>query len=218
MIKEVLDMALIDFMMVSSVFKKYNQFAEPSLSSEEARRVSLSVKELQYMDTFSQKLNHVLLLNRIVDQSQGTSHSNTVDHAGFIFKLNYAQATVASLEFVSNALDLQKNLHQLHDHIIAVTGMDFHEKKYFTHLVDVGHKTEAIKNLLDEIQQERYRESPITISAIENEIKKISDIYAMASERFVLLWLIKHSSEPIEDLIEEYKEEEYGNEEEIDLF
>lgn len=218
MIKDVLDIALIDFMMVSSVFKRYNQFALPALSSNEARHVSLSVKELQYMDTFSQKLNHVVLLNQLVDQSQGANVAHTSDHAGFIFKLNYAQTTVATEEFVANAEDLQKNLHNLHDHIISVTGMDFHESKYFTHLEEVKRKTVVIKTLLDEICTERYKESPSTISSIEHEANRISGIYTMASERFVLLWLIKHANAPFEELLEDYNEEGYVNEEEIDLF
>jgi hypothetical protein len=205
-------------MMVSSVFKKYNQYVEPSMSSKDASMVSESLKDLQYMDVFSQKLNHVIHLNQLVEEAQVNLEGHHVDHAGFIFKLNYLQATVAAVEFVSNAEDLRKNLHDLHAHIISVTGLDFHEDAYFSHLKEVERRMQGIKVILEEVQQERYREAPISVTGIEREVNKISSIYAMASERFVLWWLLKHTNSPIEDLLLEYGEEGYGTEEEIDLF
>ena len=217
-LKYILDIALIDFMMVSSVFKKYNQFVDPSMSNEDALMVALSVKELQYMDTFSQKLNHIIQLNQIVVEGQDSSVNLTTDHAGFIFKLNFLQATVAAHEFLTNAADLRKNLDSLHDHIISVTGLDFHESQYFQHLREVEEKISLTKSILSEVYLERYRESPISVSGIENEVRKISDLYTMASERFVLRWLLKHNYAPEEELLEDYKEEAYGTEEEIDLF
>jgi hypothetical protein len=214
----VLDIALIDFMMVSSIFKKYNQFSDPSVPGSEAARVSASVKELQYMDVFSQKLNHIAVLNQLTLEASPSCDNRMPDHAGFIFKLNHAQASVAADEFLHHTEDLRRNLHDLHDDITAITGLDFHASQCFSHLGQLRETTDAIKALLAEIQVERYRQSPISVAHIEQEMRKISDLYAMAGERFVLQWVLKHFDSPIDDLLDDYNNEGYGTEQEIDLF
>jgi hypothetical protein len=222
MIQSVIDIALIDFMMVSSVFKKYNQFAEPSMSDDDAKRVSYSVRALQYMDTFSQKLDHIIKLNQEILRTEKrgkNDRAEKIDHAGFIFKLNHLQATVAADEFLSNATSLKQNMHELHDHIISVTKLDFHESAYFRHLNEIDEKLEKLKSILHEIQVERYQEAPQAIALIEDEMRNISNLYTMTSERFVLLWLLKHSHASSEELLRQYKQDGYEQvEEEIDLF
>lgn len=220
LVQQVLDNALIDFMMVSSVFKKYSQFSDPSMSGEDANRVSQSIKELQYMDIFSQKLDHILRLNQEINKASSQAmQSLNYDHAGFIFKLNYLQTIMAADEFLFNANYLKKNLHELHDHILSVTKLDFNDKAYFKHLGEIEGNLDQIKRILDEMYAERCQEAPVLVADIEEEVKKLGDLYTMASERFVLLWALKNMGATAELLLEQYKREGYESiEEEIDLF
>ena len=222
LIADVLDVALIDFLMVSSVFKKYNQFANPDMPSEDAIRVSECVKELQYMDVFSQKLNHIISLNDVIHdaaRANGNNQTEQGDQAGFILKLNYCQALVAAYEFQLNAEDLRQNLYDLHDHIIDVTGLDYQESVYFKHQEEVKEKLMAINNMLDAIQHERYHEAPIAAAGVEGLVGKISNIYSMASERFVLVWLIKHTEITVEELLKQYMRKGFDKAvEETDIF
>ena len=223
-IREILDTAMIDFLMVNSVFKKYNQFAEPSIAAPEAARISLSVKELQYMDIFSQKLNHVIALQETLvekdslEQSTNGQGNAPRDYANFIFKLNQLQAAVACFDFAITVTDLKKGLHELHNHIIEVTRLDFHESDYFKHLQQIEERLAGVVKTLREIAYERIAESPID-HGVKNQVLKINNLYTMANERYVLLWLLKHWHGQAEDLIEAYKLDGFVRvEEEIELF
>jgi hypothetical protein len=218
-INGVIEMAMIDFIMVSSVFKRYNQFIDPAVPDEEvARRVSHSVTELQYMDFFSQKFNHTILLNQHLIDADGNS-VQSYDHAGFIFRLNFMQAIVASDEFLVYVNSLKKNLSTLHDHIVSVTKLDFHVSTYFRHMNEIEERLKEIKAILNEIQNERLREVPAATVRIDEEMRKISDLYTMTSERFVLLWLLKNITAEADELLIGYKQEGYeALHEEIDIF
>ena len=218
----IVDSAIIDFLMINSVFKKYNQAADPSMSGDDAKRVSLSIRELQYVDCFSQKLDHVRILNQGISEAirDNTNHTDQkMDHAGFVFKLNYLQTTVAADEFLVNVAGLRQNLHELHDHIVSVTKLNFHESAYFNHLAEIEDKLTHLKHTLNEMQKERFREAPTPLTAIEAEMRNISNLYTMTSERYVLLWALKYSQADATKLLKQYKHEGYEQiEEEIELF
>ena len=221
-IREILDTAMIDFLMVNTVFKKYNQYAEPSIDASDAARISLSIIELQYMDIFSQKLHHIIALqealgeNPSIDQS-GQGHT-IYDHANFIFKLNQLQAIVAGYDFTLTVTDLKNGLHELHDHIIEITRLDFHESDYFKHLQQIEEQLFVLVKTLREMADERIAESPIAHPA-KTQVTKITNLYSMASERYVLLWLSNNLNGQPEDLIEAYKLDGFSRkEEEIELF
>lgn len=222
MVRDILDIAQVDFIMVGSIFKKYNQFTEPSMSVQDNTRVSMSVKDLQYMDIFSQKLEHITRLNRAIleaNKNDKNHGSHTADHATFIFKLNHFQAAIASDEFLMNVEALIQNLRDLHDHIISVTQLDFHESAYFRRLHEIQEKLEHVKHTLFEIQTERYHEAPISVSHIESEMKKIFNVYTMTNERFILLWLLKNPEATVDELLKQCKEDGYEQvDEEIELF
>ncbi len=220
-IEQVLDMALIDFIMMSSVFKKYHQFAQQPVPHEVADRVSSSVKKLQYMDFLSQKLTHIVQLNHEIEKAAIHAHSNntTIDQAGFIFKLNYMQATVAKTEFLLTTDALRQGLHDLHDHIISVTKLDFHEGAYFSHTGEIEERLECIIYTLNEMQKERCAETSSHVLNIEHQAQKLANAYTMKSERFVLTWLLRHPHTTATELIHQYMQEGIEQvEEEIDLF
>jgi hypothetical protein len=218
----IVDNAMIDFLMVNSVFKKYNEAADPSKSGDDAKRVSLSIKELQYVDYFSQKLDHVRKLNQGISEAvinNTNQMDGKMDHAGFVFKLNYLQTTVAANEFSVNASGLRQNLYELHDHIVSVTKLNFHENAYFKNLTGIEEKLKHVKHLLNEIQKERFHEAPGPLTAGEYETKNISDLYTMTSERYVLLWLLKYPQADAAKLLKHYRRDGYAQiEEEIELF
>ena len=217
-IKNTLGEATIDFLMVSSIFKRYSQFSSPATGQEEAVRMSLAVKELQYMDTFSQKLNHIMDLHTLLEKNQAHPEQCQHDHAGFVFKLNYMQAVAATRTFVSIVTDLKKNLHELHHHILSVTGMDFTESDYFRHLPNITEGMNSVSDLLGSMAVDRQEEAPIH-TGIKNDVMEIAKLYSMDSERYVLVWLANHPQGTSEEMVALYDADGFGRvEEEIELF
>lgn len=222
LLQKALDHALVDFMMVSSVFKKYNQFLNPGIEDADAKRVSSSVRELQYMDIFAQKVDHVIRLNKRIlslQEQLNEEHAQNQDHAGFIFLLNYFQMIAASEEFFYNAVHLKNNLVELHDHIVSVTSLKFDEQNYFKNLDTIKVLLDEVRDELKEIQSLRNLEAPYELTKMEDDLKILADFYTMASERFVYSWVLKNKNATGEKLLEQYKREGYEDiEEEIELF
>ena len=216
-VDKVLEVAMVDFLMVSSIFKKFSEAMDEPLIAMESKNISISVKELQYMDAFSQKLNHIMDLNKMLEE-RSREPGHKTDHAGFIFKLNYLQAVVARNDFRFTVTDLKKNLHELHDHIIEVTKLDFNEKAYFKHFDEVMEGMDWLIANLKEMMEKRLKESPLD-PAVKQEVVAVSDFYSMDSERYVLVWLSNHPEGDEEEIIKLYEGDGFNRvEEEIELF
>jgi hypothetical protein len=214
LVGKTLDIALIDFLMVSAVFKIYRQH-----SQKQNANLSSAIKKLQYMDILAQKLNHICQLNEYLIQSETQSNHAVHDQAGFIFKVNYCQSVVAAYEFRANAEGLVNDLAALRESSAQASGLNFSKGPYLSNQNEVAQELSAISEALNEMQQQRFREAPTSLQ-FTTEINGISNnLYTMASERFVLLWLLKHNSGTVRDLLEEYQEDGYNEAaSEIDLF
>jgi hypothetical protein len=221
MMHRVKDMALIDFMMVSSVFKKYREAQAMPDTDDSAKQLSLSVTELQYIDILSQKLEHITRLNEAIRKADNSivAIQPNEDQAGFIFKLNYLQVLVASEEFLSNAINLRNHLRNLHDHIVVVTQLDFEERDYFRHFHEIELSLKVIRQIVKEMTEERLYEAPISACAMDGQLPIISKIYTMTSERFVLRWLFEHPLASEDELLSSYQQDGYDHgQDEIELF
>lgn len=209
-------MATADFFQINGIVKNYNQ----SSRDAQTNRISLSIIELQYMDIFSQKFKHISQLNQLIKLAgENRNELSSADNASFVFKLNYLQASIAIYEFLLNADALRKNLWEIYRNMNSLKEVEYEESNYFKHWPEIEFKMDGIKHILKTIHEDRYRESPISIGNIEMEMRKISKLYTMTSERFVLQWLIKHTQSTIQELIGEYNLDGYDHHEgEVELF
>jgi cell fate (sporulation/competence/biofilm development) regulator YmcA (YheA/YmcA/DUF963 family) len=220
-IQWIVEVAMIDFLMVSSVFTKYKQAATSSSTEEEPSKISNSVRALQYMDIFSQKLTHITKLNEALDeaslQAPSAAEDRPCDHANFIFKLNHLQSLVAGYDFTLSVSDIKKDLHDLHSHIVEVTQLNFNKSDYFKRIKQIDEQIEKLIILLREMARDRIVESPIHPS-VNKQVFKITNLYTMSSERYVLLWLLDNLEAEAHEIMDAYKKIADKREEEVELF
>lgn len=210
-------MALLDFLMVNATFKMYTKQLK---NGDVNVHLGNAIKKLQYMDMLSQKLSHICLLNQFLLDSETNIQTEEInDQAGFIFKVNYCQSVVAANEFKANAEGLQQHLHALREAASAASGLSFSGESYMKNNDSIAEGLHSISQILSEMHLLRFREAPAKLN-FTNELNGISaNIYTMASERFVLFWLMKHTNGNVAELFSEYLDNEYGvSEGEIDMF
>lgn len=209
-----LKLAQADFSAVNEVLRTYTGIR---LHPDMASRVSDGIKFLQYMDTLTQKLNHIIELNQALMNAHPSvpflDDSSHEDPAEFIFRLNYFQAWIAHNEFLSTVsivkdlIDELNKTHPLED-LVAFSG-----RGIFRNLRQEEINTTYLFQALFSVYTERQGEQrkgviPASLAA------QIANIYTMNSERLVLEWLQNNPEDDPNELMRTYSHSGFGQEEE----
>lgn len=208
-IGEIMKAAILDFQMLSSLLKDYGQLFDARMAPEAAERISQSVKELQCMDIFIQKLTHMNRLNGVIrgEVFPGMEIPGDNDwhlYSGIIFRLNYFQSVAASFDFASIVSGLKMHLNEFHCHIMKVPGVSFSDADYFRHNDLIVTKLRLLTAILSDLSK-KYWHAGMEISAAPRErLLKIETIYSIESERYVFLWLMEHAQGTEVELLDKY--------------
>ncbi len=166
---------------------------------------TMPVKELQYMDIFSQKLHHVVDLNEALLSTEQSAEeachtcSTSCNHTHFVFRLNDLQVKAAAYDFTSAMADLAG-------------------EELLKNIQHIQELMESLSARLEAMACQRGAASPHGPCA-GRVSTAISQIYTMESERYILQWLIDHPKDEAKDVIASYQQQGFGNKKQtIELF
>ena len=215
----ILELAQTDFLAVNDIFRKCH--ADADLHPAMASRISDSIKFLQYMDTLTQKMNHIVTLNQALMEAEplplvgGTPDDDPVE---FIFRLNYFQALVAHNEFLSTIDTVKQLISELNreynlEKIICSSG-----RKAFHNLELEESNMNLLLLALHSIYTERRDEHRNSICQT-SDVSTVTRVYTMNSERMVLDWLQTHPHDHASELLRIYSHTGFGQvEEQTEIF
>ena len=215
-IKEIIDAAMIDFQMLSSLLKDYDKLFDARTAPEAAERISQSVQELQCMDIFIQKLEHLSRLNGILCREEfpvpKTVNDNNWDlYSSVVIRLNYFQSIAATYDFTSLVSNLKKHLNEFHCHIMKVPSISFSDADYFRHNDFIVTKLSLLTSILSELSKKCLHAGVEVDAAMRERISKIETIYSIESERYVLLWFIGNNQGTEAELLAQYSNRFYDD-------
>ncbi len=215
-----LQCAQTDFSLVTESIR---QCSTMDLHPAIASRISDVTRFLQYMDTLTQKLNHIILINQaLMDAKVMRTTSDdcflNMDSAAFLFRVNYFQARMAQREFLSTTHTLEHIIEEIvrADAIRSMRTPCLSEA--FSNLKKGEANMDFLLRALHIIYTERSEEHhPVVCPS--TDVEKITGLYTMNSERLILDWLLTHADNNVDELLQVYACNEFDQmEEQTELF
>lgn len=188
-LKHVVEIAAVDFVAVNTMLKEYYTRAKSDSSlpaySNVASRMEAMMGDLQYMDVFNQRVEHLILTH---ERMMTTSMAKDFEES--FFHLHVFQSMTIELDLIRSINSIKDILFEIKDYL-GHHGQDerFIEKCFA--------QTEVITNILQgtvsALTQAGGEIRHLSIPVLtEEQIKILSSLYTMESERLVLSWFLNH--------------------------
>lgn len=165
--------------------------------------VSDSVKELQKIDIFVQKLAHIKRLHEIAvehgKQGETASAINRDRYYSALCQLNGLQATAA-------AYDYHTIVTTLTDHLDAIRGIrtsDLSTAPYFKNRNSVADAMSRLSAAFSNSARAEHHSRDIDAETWK-ALDEARHLYSMESERFVLDWLMSNTEGTSAEMLEQY--------------
>ncbi len=182
----------------------YSCESSNELQSTMSGRLSDATRMLKYIDTITQKLTHIIVINQaLMDENitciKSDSSIQKEDSAEFMFRLNYWQARMANDEFLHITSTLQQLLLELVS-LNQVARKTLFRRKPFENLKKGAINFGFLLNALRSLHTDRVEEK-LSAVCVPSDITQLFRLYSNNSERIVLQWLLTH---PNDELLLEY--------------
>lgn len=185
-LRTVIAMATSDFKTVKVMLKRY--FDNASIRKQQQdpairRRIDAMIIDLQYMDIFCQRVEHLVWAHEqiIADRS-------TLNIKESIFHLHVFQSMTIEIDLLRAVASIHTTLMELKDHFTNVGGVTWTQETFFTNTDRIkyvlSHTVAVLAGAAGDI-----RHLPVPPFS-ERQRQMLNSLYTMESERLVLAWFI----------------------------
>lgn len=176
LIDAMLEVVLPDFTKVTETLKR---LGDPPTTPALARAYSAVVHELQYYDTLTQKMKHIIAIHELILTSAEQASQKSKPASGLnLIRLNHIQFQVGCFEYLSSVNEIETNLRILTSHYFGTT-----DSYRFQHSNLLLSASRLINNNFAMLEQWVREESE---ADLQGKVELVNTIYSMESERYVL--------------------------------
>lgn len=195
----------VNFPLINEIIRGCEKSKE--LQATMAGRLSDATRLLRYIDTLTQKLTHIMVINQAlmdvkIRRIKWDPSIEKEDSAEFIFRLNYCQARIANYEFLYVINTLQQISEELGS-INQSARTTFVLRKPFKNLKKGCANFGFLLNALRSLHADRVEEKLHAVY-VSSDIPQLFRLYSLNSERLVLQWLLTDPTDDVEGLLQEY--------------
>lgn len=179
LISAMLEVVLPDFMAITKVLKEMSS-SSSNFTDESRRAYQEIVKEIQYYDILTQKMQHIITLHQLIltPGAQGVSSSHSDLDATNVIRLNHLQFQVACFEYITSVNFIQENLR------IMQKSLDVPLESHAA-FPACGIFLSASRNINLQFTKLAKINDDLDVNVL-SRIEMITSIYSMESERAVL--------------------------------
>ena len=202
-LRRVIVMAMPDFSELNEMIKSYYEqryrYSASEIFSEEDSKIETVVRNLQFMDVLTQRVEHLILVH--------TSLEVNNDNPGFneaFFHLHVFQSMTIELDLLKAVNTINATLEILKQHMMEVGNICYPDWKYFRNTSTIKEILNSTISLLT-VAGGEIKHLPIPALTI-GQIQMLNAVYTMESERVVLKWFLEAMPTGTrEDLLHHYE-------------
>jgi len=176
-LKQLVDEATVDFISVNSVLKKYYDAGGGAGGMEPV------VYNLQYMDIFRQRVEHIIAAHELVMKNAGPVPHESLFHL-HCFQLQTAQMDLlAAVELIANTFS------DLKEFLTTEAKVEWPAGGFFSHIVSIK---DGLTNVASSLAREGGETAVLSTPPFLNDsISVLQSLYTMERERIVLTWFVQ---------------------------
>jgi hypothetical protein len=188
-LREVIDATTVDFMIVNSLLKKYyvnrqrSEMTNATHYSWEENKIDLMVANLQYMDIFRQRVEHLIAVHQEltgIDTGPGFIES--------FFHLHVFQSLTIELDLFQSVAAINSILCELKPHFAEVGKIEWKPETFFTNTSKIK---ETLAHTIFQLGVAGGDTEYLPIPALTiDQVERLNSLYTMESERLVLAWFL----------------------------
>ncbi|HEY9048052.1 MAG TPA: hypothetical protein VIN08_19230 [Ohtaekwangia sp.] len=200
-LKELITITTADFVKVKTILKNYfdnSQQTEKPTGGISAR-IEAMIVDLQYMDIFCQRVEHLVSVHKQVIKKQ-----SALSFRESVFHLHIFQSMTIEVDLLQSVSSINATLHDLKDHFAEVGKIAWNEHTFFSNTERIR---EIIRKTITSLTEAAgdIRHLPIP-PFTGDQIQMLNALYTMESERVVLAWFLdKMPAGSWEDLFQHYQ-------------